>query len=223
MAAGLIQERPHPDFASQARPQAFADGIGLTPLSAPYAPNEEIYAEEDATKCVYKVLSGAVRITRHLSDGRRHISAFYLPGEIFGFEPGAAHRFAAEAIADSRIAMVRRAQIEDAALRDPGVGRAMWDLAAQDLERLQEHMLLLGRRSAAQRVAAFLIELSERLNNRDTVDVPMSRTDIADYLGLTIETVSRTLTQFERDGLIEMPSARHIFIKNRAALERLDS
>ncbi|MGE0828445.1 MAG: helix-turn-helix domain-containing protein [Hyphomonadaceae bacterium] len=203
--------------------QSFAPEIDAPSVVAPFARNEEIFAEEEPTKYVYKVVSGAVRLIRILSDGRRHISAFYLPGEVFGFEPGEAHRFSAEAVVDSRIAMVRRAAIEDAACADARVGRAMWRLAAIDLQNLNEHMLLLGRMSATERVSAFLIELSARMGAGECIDLPMSRSDIGDYLGLTIETVSRTFTQLERDGAIAMPSARKIIVRNRARLNRCDA
>lgn len=200
----------------------FAPHVNAPAVVAPYAKDEEIYAEEDPTRYVYKVLSGAVRITRILDDGRRHVSAFHLPGEVFGYEPDALHAFSAEAIVDSRIAVVRRAAIDDLVDRSPEAGRAMWSLAVQDMRRMREHMLLLGRKSAAQRVASLLLELSERTGARDTVQAPMSRSDMADYLGLTIETVSRTLSQFERDGLIALPTTRRIVLKNLAALKAMD-
>jgi CRP-like cAMP-binding protein len=214
--ARLGQPAPQPETA-------FAPGLEISAIAAPYARNEEIYAEEDETKYVYKVLSGAVRVTRFLSDGRRHVSGFYFPGEVFGFEPGRQHKFSAEAVVDSRIAMIRRSALEEAAARNVEVSRGMWDFAEQNLERLHEHTLLLGRMSAAQRLAAFLLEISARLSSQGVIDLPMSRSDIADYLGLTIETVSRTLTQLENSTLIAVPSARRIEIRNRSALNRLDS
>ena len=153
------RSRPAPDETR------LAPGLDFAALIAPFARNEEIYAQEDETKYVYKVVSGAVRATRILSDGRRHVRAFHLPGEIFGFEPGIAHRFAAEAVVDSRIAMVRRSAIEEAAARNPNVGRVMWSLAERNLERSHAHMLLLGRMSARERLAAFLMEISARTSS----------------------------------------------------------
>jgi CRP-like cAMP-binding protein len=214
--ARVGQRAPQPETA-------FGPGLDIPAIAAPYARNEEIYAEEDETKYVYKVLSGAVRVTRFLSDGRRHLSGFYFPGEVFGFEPGRQHKFSAEAVVDSRIAMIRRSTLEEAAARNVEVSRGMWDLAEQNLERLHEHTLLLGRMSAAQRLAAFLLEISARLSSQGVIDLPMSRSDIADYLGLTIETVSRTFTQLERDRTIEIPSARQIVLRNRARLAQFDA
>jgi CRP-like cAMP-binding protein len=156
MLAEAVQTtaRPGPPPVAQ-NDAAFAPGLEVSAIAAHYARNEEIYAEEDGTKYVYKVLSGAVRVTRLLSDGRRHVSAFHLAGEVFGFEPGRRHKFAAEAVINSRIAIVRRSAIEEAADRNVEVSRALWWLAEKNLERLHEHTLLLGRMSAAQRLAAF--------------------------------------------------------------------
>jgi CRP/FNR family nitrogen fixation transcriptional regulator len=93
----------------------------------------------------------------------------------------------------------------------------------RSLVRAQNHMLLLGRKSALEKIATFLLDMAERTADDDALDLPMSRTDIADHLGLTIETVSRSFTQLERQGLIELPSARHVVLSNRAALERLNA
>ncbi|NWG53043.1 MAG: helix-turn-helix domain-containing protein [Hydrogenophilaceae bacterium] len=192
-------------------------------LTAPYARGEEIYAEEEPATYVYRVVSGAVRLTRILSDGRRHISAFLLPGDYFGLEAGPEHRYSAEAIVDSRIALMRRSTIEAQAHGDAGLAQALWKLTAQELDRLQEHMLLLGRKSAVQRVAAFLLEMADRGDGGDSIELPMSRSDIADYLGLTIETVSRTLSQLERDGFIRLPSTRTIVLRSRRSLAHIDA
>jgi CRP-like cAMP-binding protein len=223
LAETLQSARFGQTLAAQQQETAFAPGLKAPAIAAPYARNEEIYAEEDETKYVYKVLSGAVRVTRLLSDGRRHVSAFHLPGEVFGFEPGQRHKFAAEAVVDSRVAMVRRSALEEAAQRSIEVSRGLWGLAEQNLERLHEHTLVLGRMSATQRVAAFLMEIAARTASSGAVELQMSRSDIADYLGLTIETVSRTFSQLERDGAIEIPSARQIVFRNRARLAQLDA
>ena len=197
--------------------------VPLTPqLSFPgfvmsFGRNEEIFGEEEPADFVYKVVSGAVRTTRFLSDGRRQIGAFHLPGDVFGQERGAAHRFSAEALTESQVVLIRRSALDRAAEHDCAVARELWSLTARDLERIQDHMLILSRKNAAERVASFLLKLSERTGS-DSVALPMSRGDIADHLGLTIETVSRTLTQFERDGIIDLPNTRRVILKNRAAL-----
>jgi len=199
--------------------------LSLTPgISAPgfamsFSRNEEIYGEDEPADFVYRVVSGAVRISRILSDGRRQIASFQFAGDVFGLEPGQVHALCAEAITDCRIALIKRSALDRAADRDSGAARELWGLTARDLQRLQEHMLLLGRKGALERVSAFLLEMSDRAAGGRTIELPMSRSDIGDYLGLTIETVSRTLTQLERDGVIGLPSFRQVKICDRKALE----
>ncbi len=195
-----------------------APGVTLACFTMRFARNEEVFAEEEHADFVYKIISGAVRDVRMLDDGRRQIGAFHLAGDVFGLECDAAHRYAAEAVADCEIALVRRSTLERAAAADGAAARKLWRITSHDLQRLQDHLLLLGRKSAAQRVAAFLIDLSNRLLQPKAVDLPMPRGDIADYLGLTIETVSRSLTQLERAHAIAMPSARHIVLLDRLGL-----
>ena len=196
----------------------FAAGLNLPGFVMAFSRNEEIFGEEEEADFVYKVIAGAVRTVRILSDGRRQIGAFHLPGELFGLEHGAAHRFSAEAVVDCQIALIRRSHVDRAARQEAGAAQALWTMAAEDLARLQDHMLLLSRKNAAERVGAFLLEMNGRIGTGDAVELAMSRTDMADYLGLTIETVSRTLTQMERDGAIALPSCRGVVLRDRAAL-----
>jgi CRP/FNR family nitrogen fixation transcriptional regulator len=186
-----------------------------------FSRGEEVFGEEEDADFVYKVVSGAVRTTRVLSDGRRQISGFHLAGDVFGLELGGAHRFSAEAVVDCEVALVRRTVLDRACERDGSATRELWSLAARDLERLQDHMVLLGRKSALERVASFLLDMARRSPSAQAVDLPMSRTDIADYLGLTIETVSRTFSQMERDGMIALPAARHVLLSDRRGLTDL--
>ncbi|HEY1930214.1 MAG TPA: helix-turn-helix domain-containing protein [Caulobacteraceae bacterium] len=206
-----------PAVVSAGREIEIAQDLNLPGFIMGFAPNEEIFGEEEPTDFVYKVVSGAVRTTRFLADGRRQIDAFHLAGDVFGLERGEAHRFSAEAIGECEVALVRRKAVERVAESDVAAARRLWSLAADNLEQLQDHMLLLSRKNAAERVGAFLLELSARASCR-TVDLPMSRGDIADYLGLTLETVSRTFSQFAREGLIELPTPRRVVIRNVAAL-----
>ncbi len=145
-------------------------------------------------------MHGAVRTHKVLSDGRRQITGFHLPGDLFGFEPGEAHRHGAEALSGTRVLIFKRRQVERIATRRAEVACQLWSLATRSLRQAQDHMLLLGRRSAQERVAAFLLDVDLRLGGTGTFDLPMTRRDIADYLGLTIETVSRTITQLEAEG-----------------------
>lgn len=201
-----------------ARQVELAPGISLTGSFMRFDRNEEIFAEEESADFVYKVISGAVRDVRILSDGRRQIGAFHLAGEVFGLESGEIHLYSAEAVVDSEIAVVRRSALERAVQDDAVAARKLWGLTSKDLLRLQEHMLLLGRKSAVERVASFLLSMSTRGAVGETVELPMSRSDIADYLGLTIETISRTLTHLARDHSISMPSSRRIVLHSRLAM-----
>jgi CRP/FNR family nitrogen fixation transcriptional regulator len=194
-----------------------APDLELPGFAMTFDANEEIFGEEEPADFVYKVVSGAVRTTRLLSDGRRLIGAFHLPGDVFGRECGETHRFSAEAVAPSQIALIRRSALERAAERDSGVARQLWSLTSHELEDLQDHMLLLGRKNAAERVGSFLLKLAKRASSA-IVELPMSRGDIADHLGLTLETVSRTLSQLARDQAIALPSARRVVLRNPAAL-----
>ena len=200
-----------------------ADSIELMGVRMSYARNTEIYGEGEPADYLYKVMSGAVRVSKLLDDGRRQVTAFHLAGEIFGLELGKEHRFSAEAISESSILVVKRSTVLALAGRDGEVARQLWTLTADALQRVQDHMLVLGCMNAKERVANFLLQLAKRVSSGNEVELPMPRQDIADYLGLTIETVSRTMTQLENDATIGLPSSRRIVLRNRAALGRLDA
>lgn len=188
-----------------------------------FAADRRIYEEGDAARSFYKVVSGVVRTCQFLSDGRRQIDAFHLPGDVFGFESGAQHRLSAEAVADCTVVAYRRRGMDTMMAADDGMARQFFAYAMTCLAQTREHCLLLGRGSAAQKIAAFLLEMAERGASDTVVELPMSRQDIADYLGLTIETVSRTLSQMERDGVIALPTTRRVVLKNLRALRALNA
>jgi CRP/FNR family transcriptional regulator, nitrogen fixation regulation protein len=187
-----------------------------------FSRNAEIYGEGEAADYLYRVVTGAVRTYKVLADGRRQVGGFYLPGDIFGVEPGDEHTFSAEAISESKVLVMKRSAVLALAERDSEVARQLWTLTGRELRRVQDHILLLIK-SAQERVAAFLLEMAKRISGENAVDLPMSRQDIADYLGLTIETVSRTLTHLESAATIEVPTSRRIVLRNRAALSRLNA
>jgi CRP/FNR family nitrogen fixation transcriptional regulator len=224
--AGEARKRPFgltPSTAGAPSPQFLADAFGLMGAAMRFDQNAEIYGDDEPADYFYKVVRGAVRTYKLLSDGRRQISAFHLPGDLFGLEAGDNHRFTAEAVSDSIVLVVKRSALLLLAVRNTDVARELWTQTAGDLQRAQEHMLLLGRKNAQERVATFLLEIAGRISTEEAVDLPMSRQDIADYLGLTIETVSRTMTQLESTAAIELPTCRRILLRNRAALRRLNS
>lgn len=185
-----------------------------------YAREEEIYGEGEEAEFVYKIVSGAVRTHKVLNDGRRQITGFHLPGDLFGLEQGGMHRHTAEALSDTQVLIFRRRGIERAAANSAEVACQLWAMATSGLRYAQDHMLLLGRRSAVERVATFLMEVDERLGGTGSFALPMTRRDIADHLGLTIETVSRTFSHLEEDGALLRAAGRQIVLR-RARLRRV--
>jgi CRP-like cAMP-binding protein len=201
---------------------ALGASVELMGAPMPFARNAEIYGENEPAEYLYKVVTGSVRTYKVLNDGRRQIGAFYLPGDVFGLEVSDAHTFSAEAIVSSKILVIKRSALVGLAARDTETARKLWTMTAGELQRVQAHILLLIK-TAQERVAGFLLEMAARVPVGNEIDLPMSRQDIADYLGLTIETVSRTLTQLENIAAIAVPSSRRIVLRNRAALNRLNA
>ena len=195
---------------------------GLIATEFTYRRDEEIYGEDEEAEYVYQVIRGAVRTYKMLSDGRRQIGTFHLPGDVFGLEVGANHRLAAEAIADTTVRLVKRRSLEQAAANDVWVSHKLWTMTAGELRHAEEHMLLLGRKSAMERVANFLLEMDRRLAVAGLMALPMCRRDIGDYLGLTLETVSRALSQLNDEGILGFSGARQIVLRNRQRLRNLD-
>jgi CRP/FNR family nitrogen fixation transcriptional regulator len=212
--------------AMQAPPPAMSHELGgpLDLMGAPmsFSRNAEIYGESEPADYLYKVVSGTVRTYKVLTDGRRQVGGFYVPGDIFGLETGEEHTFSAEAITECKVLVIKRSTVVALADRDHDIARALWNITGSELRRVQDHIMLLIK-SAQQRVASFLLEMSERISADNAVELPMSRQDIADYLGLTIETVSRTLTILENAATIELSSSRRIVLRNRSALSRLNA
>jgi CRP/FNR family transcriptional regulator, nitrogen fixation regulation protein len=208
---------------------------GFPPISAPSATrqieaigvpmlfkrNNEVYGQGEPCEHLYRVVKGAVRSYRILADGRRKIGAFYLPGDLFGMDAGKAHGFSAEAITETRLLVIRRRSLLALAERDSEVARGLWSLTECELARALEHAVLLSK-SAQERMAGFVLEMAAR-SPGETIDLPMSRQDIADYLGLTIETVSRTLTSLEQQAAIELPNCHRIVLRNGIALKKLNA
>ncbi|CAN5923652.1 helix-turn-helix domain-containing protein [soil metagenome] len=186
---------------------------------------EELFAEGDEAESFYQVVSGTIRSYKLLSDGRRQIDAFHLHGDIFGLEGSTEHRFSAEAVGNASVIAYRRSRLTDLIEDDAGFRGRVMSATLRNLERAQDHMLLLGRKTAQEKIATFLLDMARRISDDEAhFELPMLRTDIADHLGLTIETVSRTLTQFARSGLIELlPASRCIGLCNKSGLQRLNA
>lgn len=185
------------------------------------AHDAEIYGEGDDAIFFYKVVRGVVRTCKFLSDGRRQIEAFYREGDVFGFEAGSSHRLTAEAVSDCTLIAYRRKGVEQLAAANETLSQQLFGYFMEGLTRAQEHALVLGRRGAVERVGAFLHEAAKQSADGRTINLAMTRQDIADYLGLTIETVSRTLSQLERDDIIALPTIRQIRVRDASWLEDL--
>lgn len=176
---------------------------------------EEIYAQDEDADMLYRLVRGAVRTSHLLADGRRQIGDFYYEGDVVGVEIGSTHQFSAEALGDCEVLALRRS---GSTAYDPGqLERMVWQATAAELGRAQSHMLLLGRATACEKVARFLLDISERFRG-EIVPLPMSRQDMADYLGLTIETISRMLGRLQSDGVVEFTGARRYRICRPGAL-----
>jgi CRP/FNR family nitrogen fixation transcriptional regulator len=218
VSSKVMSRRPVP-IAPGHRVESSIDVMGI-PMS--FARNAEIYGEAEPADYLYKVVSGAVRTYKVLSDGRRQIGSFYMAGDVFGLEMGDEHTFSAEAITEAKVLVIKRSALVALAERNSDVARQLWALTGRELSQVQDHILLLIK-TAQERVAGFLLEMAERASHDGALELPMSRQDIADYLGLTIETVSRTLTTLENAATIELPTSRRIVLRNRSALSRLNS
>ena len=198
-----------------------AGSVEMMGATMTFGRNGEIYGEGEQADYVYKVVRGAVRTYKVLADGRRQIGAFYLAGDVFGLEVGEEHPHSAEAVTESTVMVVKRSALIGLAARNSDVARELWSFTGRELARVQEHVLLLVK-TAQERVVDFLLEMANRQPG-DAIELPMSRQDIADYLGLTIETVSRTLTGLENEAAIALPNARRILLRNRSALREMNA
>jgi CRP/FNR family transcriptional regulator, nitrogen fixation regulation protein len=189
-----------------------------------YKKGTEVYGEAEPADYVYQVVEGAVRSHKLLSDGRRQIGAFHLAGDIFGLENGAVHRFTAEAIVDTTVRLMKRRSLDLVAQNDPVVARNLLSMTTTNLRHAEDHMLLLGRKTSLERVAAFLIEMDKRSTAVGILALPMCRRDIADYLGLTLETVSRALSRLHAMGILGFVgnNQRQIVLLDHGKLASLD-
>jgi len=186
-----------------------------------FASCETVFAQEEMTTSFYNLREGIMRLYKLLPDGRRQIVGFALPGDFLGLAASPRHSLSADAIGPVALCQFSRSAFARFSEGRPDLLRRINELAVRELGHAQDHMVLLGRRSADEKVATFLISWRDRLvqgmGPSRTVLLPMSRQDIADYLGLTIETVSRTFTKFERDGVIAiMPGSICLLDPTRA-------
>jgi CRP-like cAMP-binding protein len=183
-----------------------------------FSRNQEIYGQGESGGFWYKVVFGTVRISKLRADGRRHIAEFCFSGDAFGLESAAERNFSAEAVENVTVMRYPRAATERLIEENPAVARLLRDITLKSLAAAQGRLLTLGRMTACERVVSFLRELSERNDDEKHIELPMCRCDIADYLGLTIETVCRVLSDLKRRGVIAI-SSHSITLLDRFALE----
>jgi CRP/FNR family transcriptional regulator, anaerobic regulatory protein len=197
-------------------------GVGIAQDSAA---GQTIVVEGEPRSHGFRVLSGAVRLVKGLADGRRQVIEFLVAGEYFGLVGAAQHAYSVEAIVASKLARYPCAKLDAAVRANPVLAGRLLELARTDLERAHAQMLLLGRKTAEEKIASFLLALARRQGDGASpvriLKLPLSRQDMADYLGLTIETVSRTMTRLRHDGLIALPSPQQVILQQFSTLEAL--
>jgi CRP/FNR family nitrogen fixation transcriptional regulator len=175
-----------------------------------YSCGSKLFGQAEPANYVYRIREGAVRTYTQLSDGRRQIGAFLLRGDIFGVEDGEVHRFTAEAIVDTTVWIAKRRSLFAKLTKgDISAANTIRDLVTRALEHAENHLLLLGRQNSLEKVAAFLLEIDRRLGQPDVMVLPMTRCDIADYLGTTLETVSRSLSVLRDERVLSFRGASH--------------
>jgi CRP/FNR family transcriptional regulator, nitrogen fixation regulation protein len=184
----------------------------------------EIHGQGAAATSCYRVISGCVRVVRLMEDGRRQVGEFLMAGDVFGFDALDTHDFAAEAVSDAVLRRYPRRMVDALAETNVGLARRLRDLTSVSLRNAHTRLLLLGRKTASERIATFLLEMAERLPQATVgvLDLPMSRSDVADHLGLTIETVCRILAHLRRDGTIAIERGR-IEVRNAIGLQQMAS
>ncbi|WP_038937363.1 helix-turn-helix domain-containing protein [Bradyrhizobium japonicum] len=222
MFVRTADSRPRPNLLSEIGLSTASDPI-ISSSEFTYPKGTEIFGEKEPAMYVYQIKRGAVRSYKLLPDGRRQIGAFHLVGDIFGLENGDKHRFTADAIVDTVVRLIKRTSLQLVAAKDAVVSHHLLSMTTRNLEHAENHMLLLGRKTAAERVAAFLLEMDCRAGAEKML-LPMSRRDIADYLGLTIETVSRVLSRLRRAGVVTVEGEyqRELILLDRRRLADFD-
>jgi CRP-like cAMP-binding protein len=213
---GVVGRTP----ASQESEAAVDLSLSAVGIRTRFARGETIFAEGDDAISSYRVVKGAIRLCKHLSDGRRQIADFVLPGDYCGFLPLAKHRFTGEAASDLEVIMYPQRKIEMLGENSPAIRRLLADFVGRRLSSVQDHLIILGRQTARERVMSFLLILAEaaRAKDAEPILLPMNRQDIADYLGLTIETVCRVMSELKRSRLIGAPDLHSFTIRD---IERL--
>ncbi|MBT6031817.1 MAG: helix-turn-helix domain-containing protein [Kordiimonadaceae bacterium] len=191
-------------------------------------PNEVICAEGETAKFIYNIRAGCVRISKMLPDGRRQIIGFLFAGDFFGLSNGDGHSYSAEAITSVDLCKISQPKLFQNFQKLPVLGQKVLNMSLADLNDAAEKMLLLGRKNAKEKLCSFLLVMSKKSSLMSEIPIgkiylPMSRSDIADYLGLTIETISRQFTILANDNIIAMDKSPIIDLLNLQRLELIAS
>ncbi|HEY2616344.1 MAG TPA: helix-turn-helix domain-containing protein [Acetobacteraceae bacterium] len=186
--------------------------------------DRQIHGQGDKADCCYRILSGCVRTVKLMEDGRRQIGEFLMAGDLLDFDALGIYDFAAEAVSDVVLRRYPRRMVDALAESNVALTRRLRDMTSISLRMAHARVVLLGRKTASERIASFLLEMAERLpdGRPNVLNLPMGRSDIADHLGLTIETVCRVLGLLRRDGTLAIERGR-ITVRNGAALEQMAS
>ncbi len=203
VSATIVDRRTARDCDAVAIASANIGPLAAVQTMVAFAPRAPIMVEGDSADHLFRIMTGVVKVHRALADGRCQITGFLFPGDLLGLAPEAVHRHGADAVGPVILSRFPRKKVEQLVDVSPLVARLLLRLAYDELNAAHEQMLLLGRKTAPEKVASFLIAMARRTGS-DTLDLPMTRAEIADYLGLTIETVSRTLTQLRKAGLLRI-------------------
>lgn len=198
---------------------ALADGMGANVCIRRLKAGETLYVEGESADYCYEIVSGVIKEYNTLEDGRRQVAEFYSAVEMFGFSESQDQLHTAEAITPCTVRCYPREAFMKTVAASPSLSASFLETLMTRLHRARERMVMIGRMSAIQRVATFLLRLAEDQDTRVNVHLAMSRQDIADHLGLTIETVCRTLTELKKQGIVVMESARVFTIADEASLE----
>ena len=184
---------------------------------------QSVYSEGDSTDQVFELVSGTVRIAKLTPGGRRHILDFIVPGEVFGLIEHAEHTTDAECVGDVVVVSYSRGQLDKLAASDPVVRRRLLQAVSDSLLTAQQQQMILGCQDAREKLATFFLRLADRtqLKAGNRLELPMGRQDIADHLGLTIETVCRTIRAMHRAGVLTVPNVHEMILSNIAALRTL--
>lgn len=189
------------------------------------APKEVLFHDGDDADFVYEVIDGLVASHSLLCDGRRQIMGFFHPGEIIGMSHDGKHHTSCSAVGRTRVRSIPRSMLLRAAKERPDLSEKLLNSMTNQLYGMQTHFVVLGRKCAQEKLASFILTLARRYAKKDaesvTFRLQMSRMDIADYLGMTIETVSRTLTKLKMSGVIEMADTLTVHIPDLSELEQV--